>query len=108
MSISHAFIQELEQETHTTRRVLERVPGDQLAWKPHAKSMSLGQLALHVATTPGGVAQMAAQSSVQVPDFDQAEAKTTAEILSALDEKEHAQRTRRWAKPGRPWPATRK
>ena len=53
MSISQAFIQELEQEAQTTRRVLERVPGNRLAWKPHAKSMSLGQLALHVASTPG-------------------------------------------------------
>ena len=86
MSISQAFVQELEQEAQTTRRLLERVPGDRLTWKPHAKSMSLGQLALHVATTPGGVAQMAAQSSVQVPDFGQPEAKTSAELLTALDE----------------------
>jgi len=48
-----ALLQELEQEAQTTRRVLERVPGDKLAWKPHDKSMSLGQLALHVATCPG-------------------------------------------------------
>jgi hypothetical protein len=69
MSIAQAFIQELEHEAQTTRRVLERVPDDKLTWKPHAKSMSLGQLALHVASTPGEVAQMATQSSVQVPDF---------------------------------------
>ena len=86
MKISEAFIQELEQEAQTTRRVLERVPGDQLTWKPHPKSMSLGQLALHVATTPGAIAQLAAQSSVQAPDFNQAEAKTTAEVFSAFDE----------------------
>ena len=86
MSINQAFIQELEQEAQTTRRVLERVPGDQLAWKPHAKSMSLGQLALHVASTPGAIAQMAMQSSVGVSEFNQPEAKTTAEILSSLDE----------------------
>ena len=86
MSTSQAFIQELEQEAQTTRRVLERVPSDRLAWKPHAKSMSLGQLALHVASNPGGVAQMAAQASVQVPEFAQPEAKTTAELFSTLDE----------------------
>ena len=86
MSISQTFIQELEQEAETTRRVLERVPGDRLAWKPHAQSMSLGQLALHVASTPGAIAQMAAQSSVSVPEFNQPEAKTTTEILSSLDE----------------------
>jgi uncharacterized damage-inducible protein DinB len=55
MSMIEAFVQELDQEAQTTRRVLERVPSDRLAWKPHEKSMSLGQLALHVATVPGGV-----------------------------------------------------
>ena len=52
MTIVEGLLQELNQEAQTTRRVLERVPGDQLNWKPHAKSMSLGQLALHVATCP--------------------------------------------------------
>ena len=55
MSTVDALLQELDRETQTTKRVLERVPGDRLGWKPHEKSMSLGQLALHVATTPGGV-----------------------------------------------------
>ena len=32
----------------TTRRVLERVPEDKFAWKPHAKSFSMGDLASHV------------------------------------------------------------
>jgi len=86
MSIGQAFIQELEEEAKTTRRVLARVPGDHLAWKPHAKSMSLGQLALHVASTPGGIEQMATQSAVQVPDFGQDEAKTTDELFTTLDE----------------------
>ena len=81
------LIQELEQEARTTRRVLERVPGDKLAWKPHEKSMSLGQLALHVATTPGGVASFVTQSAkeAQAPDFVQAEANSTAE-LTKIDE----------------------
>ena len=86
MSIGQAFIQELEEEAKTTRRVLERVPGDRLSWKPHAKSMSLGQLALHVASTPGEVAQMAALSEVQVPDFSRDEVKTTDQLFTALDE----------------------
>jgi len=52
MSIA-AILGELEVETATTRRVLERVPTDKLSWKPHPKSMSLGELALHVAMSPG-------------------------------------------------------
>jgi len=50
---------ELQQEAATTRRLLERVPGDKLSWKPHPKVMSLGQLALHVASIPGNLARLA-------------------------------------------------
>jgi uncharacterized damage-inducible protein DinB len=55
-----SFIAELEQEAATTSRVLQRVPEDKLTWKPHARSMTLGQLALHTATIPGGIAVVAA------------------------------------------------
>lgn len=58
MSIASTLLAELEQESQTTRRVLERVPQAHLAWKPHVKSMSLGQLALHVAIAPGNVAEL--------------------------------------------------
>ena len=50
MAVIDALLAELEQESLTTQRVLERVPQAHLSWKPHPKSMSLGQLALHVAT----------------------------------------------------------
>ena len=53
MKIIDGLLAELEQEAETTRRVLERIPQAHLSWKPHPKSMSLGQLALHVATVPG-------------------------------------------------------
>src|SRR5262252_6005641 len=53
MSMTQAMLQEFDNEAKTTRRVLERVPADKLSWKPHPKSMSLGALALHVASSPG-------------------------------------------------------
>ena len=56
MAIIDGMLQELEHEAQTTRRVLERVPDEQLTWRPHAKARTLGELALHVATVPGGVA----------------------------------------------------
>jgi uncharacterized damage-inducible protein DinB len=85
MSIVEGLLQELTQEAQTTRRVLERVPGDKLAWKPHEKSMSLGQLALHVATVPGMVAELAALDIIpEPPAFIQPEAATTSELLPSL------------------------
>ncbi len=86
MSTIEALLQELEQEAKTTRRVLERVPGDRLAWKPHDKSMSLGQLALHVATLPGAIAGIAAQSPFQLPQFIQPSATSAAELIPALEQ----------------------
>ena len=52
MSIAESLLPEYDHELATTRRVLERVPESEFAWKPHAKSMSLGQLAGHVANLP--------------------------------------------------------
>ncbi len=87
MSIAQSLIPELEQEAATTRRVLERVPGDKLDWKPHPKSMSLGQLALHVADTPGRVAEMANVDEVPMPDFGPLPSADSADaLLGILDE----------------------
>ena len=85
MAIADALIGELEQEAATTRRVLERVPADKLSWKPHEKSMSLGQLALHVAQVPGFVATMAVQNPGALPEnFEQASAESVDGVLTAL------------------------
>ena len=87
MRIIDGLLAELEQEAATTRRVLERIPQAHLTWKPHPKSMSLGQLALHVATVPGNVAELAAIDTVPTPPaFVQPEAATAAELMPALTE----------------------
>jgi uncharacterized damage-inducible protein DinB len=86
MSMIEAMLQEVEQEAQTTRRVLERVPADRLGWKPHPRSWTLGQLALHVATVPGAVAEISQQSPAPVPDFVQSSASSAAELVPALDE----------------------
>jgi uncharacterized damage-inducible protein DinB len=84
MKLIDGLLAELEQEAHTTRRVLERIPQTHLSWKPHPKSMSLGQLALHVATVPGNVAERAAMDTTEPSTFFQPEAASTAELLPAL------------------------
>ena len=84
MSKIEELMQELDQEALSTRRVLERVPGDRLGWKPHDKSMSLGQLALHVATIPGGIAEISRKSPFPVPQFAHQGATSAAELIPAL------------------------
>ena len=85
MRIIDTLLAELEQEANATERVLARVPQAHLSWKPHPKSMSLGQLALHVATIPGNVAQLAAMDTIpEPPQLIQAEAATAAELVPTL------------------------
>jgi uncharacterized damage-inducible protein DinB len=55
------MLNEFREEAAVTKRVLERVPEGKLSWKPHAKSMSLGQLAIHIATVPGVLAKITQQ-----------------------------------------------
>jgi uncharacterized damage-inducible protein DinB len=86
MSAIELLLQELEQEAQTTRRVLERVPDGRLAWKPHDKSMSLGQLALHIATVPGAIAEISQISPFPLPPFEQPSASSAAELIPALDQ----------------------
>ncbi len=87
MALIDTMLQELELETQTTRRVLERVPKDQLSWRPHPTARTLGQLAVHVATVPAGVAELALRSPVQAPDFAEPPTPNDASgLVPMLDE----------------------
>ncbi len=86
--MTEPMLNEFREEAAITRRVLERVPADKLSWRPHPKSMSLGQLALHVASIPGALAKLA-----QLEEFDAAKASfdppapgSVKEIHAALDQ----------------------
>lgn len=52
MRISEAFLSEFDLECANTRKTLERIPEDRLAWRPHAKSWTLIELATHLANLP--------------------------------------------------------
>lgn len=82
---AEALVTELDQEARATRRVLERVPESKLSWRPHPKSWSLGQLALHVANLPGGIAHVLAGDSFEAPGLQQEEADSAAQLLAKHD-----------------------
>ncbi len=87
MALIDGLLEELEAEARTTRRVLERVPDDQLGWRPHEKARTLGELALHVAIVPGGVAELiASPSPAQAPQFIDPSPKSASELIPALDQ----------------------
>jgi uncharacterized damage-inducible protein DinB len=90
------MIAELESESEATKRLLERVPADKLGWKPHPKSMTLGQLALHVATLPatiGSFLELDGLDAMTV-DFQATQPESTDEILAGFEEAATAGRER--------------
>jgi uncharacterized damage-inducible protein DinB len=84
-----SFLAELQQEAAITQRVLERVPENQLTWQPHAKFMTLGQLALHTAAIPGVIPRILADDSFQANPAALAnppQPASQAEIMQAFDD----------------------
>jgi uncharacterized damage-inducible protein DinB len=84
-----ALFCDLERELTVTRKVLAAVPSDSLDWKPHPKSMALGQLAIHVATLPEWATQTLAHD---VLDFASAprppkSVANNAELLQLFDDR---------------------
>lgn len=80
------LLAELEQEAQSTRRVLQRVPEDKLAWRPHPRSSSLGQLALHIAIIPSLGMHVLGPDVFESPESLQPEPRTAAELLPTLEQ----------------------
>jgi uncharacterized damage-inducible protein DinB len=55
MEIIPMLLKEMGEEAQTTRKFLERVPNDKFDWQPHPKSMTVRQLATHLAELPSWV-----------------------------------------------------
>ena len=82
------MLDEFREEAAVTKRVLERVPADKLAWKPHAKSMSLGQLAMHIATVPGSLTKITWEDEFEISqaNFNPPLPKDVKEIHAAFEQ----------------------
>jgi len=104
-------LKEFDIEMASTRKLLERVPGDKGAWKPHQKSFSLGHLAQLVAWIPGWIA-----TSLREPRIDLANAggyslESTDTLVSMFDKNVRAARAALESVSGaalaEPWSLTR-
>ena len=95
MSIAQAMLGEFEHELDTTRKFLKRIPENKLTWRPHEKSMTVGQLALHIAEVPMGVLDLAMHDQAAPPDMSEREQPATKlDVLDRLEKTaEHVRET---------------
>jgi uncharacterized damage-inducible protein DinB len=86
-NVAQSLAAELEKESAATRRLLERVPGDRLGWQPHEKSMTLGQLAIHLAGLPGAFARLGRLDGLDAStvDFAPRTPQSADEILATWE-----------------------
>src|SRR5262245_3687006 len=89
MALSKALLPEFDQEMVNTRKTLDRIPEDKLAWKPHEKSMPLGRLAGHVAELPGFATTTIEKGSLSLStgEFKPLIATSRQQVLDAFDKK---------------------
>lgn len=87
MPFTDAFLPEFDQEMKTTRSLLERVPLDNAAWKPHTKSTALGALAAHIANLSGFGDIIVNQSGRDFANYKPVQDPATREdLLARFDE----------------------
>ena len=74
MPIRDHILPEFDHEMAGTRRSLERVPEDRMAWKPLERSGSMGWLATHLARLPYWAVQTITRDSIDIAPTDGSEA----------------------------------
>ena len=83
--IAESLLPEFDLEMDTTRRLLERVPDRDGAWKPHPKSFSLGHLAQLVARMPGWITNALRETELDLSTFSGYTLESTSTLLAEFD-----------------------
>lgn len=87
MRIVDPILMEMDQEAETTKRLFNVIPEDKLSWRPHPKAMSLGELAMHIATIPGSIAELGKNDIFEMAEIPSPEEATSRQqILDAFAE----------------------
>jgi uncharacterized damage-inducible protein DinB len=85
--IADPIVAEMDQEAEITKRLLDIIPEDKLSFRPHPKAKSLGELAMHIATLQGNVAELGQLDSKEAGSFPpDVEATSRAQIIEAFSD----------------------
>lgn len=85
-TMAYEYMKELEAEEASTRKCLERIPIELSVWKPHNRSMSLGDLALLVAEIPKWITHVIKISEIDLSTFEHFQPRSTSELVKHFDE----------------------
>jgi uncharacterized damage-inducible protein DinB len=85
--LGESFAEQLEQESKATRKMLERLPEERFAWKPHEKSMPMVSLAVHIVEMIewARLAVTTSELDYGVRPYQPFEPKSIADLLEYFD-----------------------
>jgi uncharacterized damage-inducible protein DinB len=88
MSLIPMLIQEMDHEAQTTRKMLSRVPNDKYDWRPHEKSMTVQNLATHIAELPSWVSMVLTTSELDFASspYEPKNIRDTKDLLNYMEE----------------------
>ena len=88
MALKEGLLAEYDHEMGTTRKLLERLPDDKLGWRPHEKSMALGELASHLGNIPNWGTTILNNLSFDLAELppNPIQKTTRADILALFDD----------------------
>ncbi|TDN84741.1 putative damage-inducible protein DinB [Salegentibacter sp. 24] len=84
MELQNLLISELQHEVVLTEKFLKRIPKDKMEWRPHKKSMSIRQLANHLAEIPSWITATMEMDEMDMTDYKSPDFDTMEEILKVL------------------------
>lgn len=84
-NLGHLYLKDIEVEAAASRKCLERVPADKFNWKPHEKSMEMGQLALIVAEVPRWISTAIEVGVINFGSFRHAEVRTGLDLVAEFN-----------------------
>lgn len=90
MSMIEMLLNEFDHETTITRKFLERAPKEKFAWKPHEKSMTMGQLIGHLVEIPSWTKPTLESDSLDLapkdgPAYEITKVSSAEEALKVFD-----------------------
>ena len=87
LSVIDLFLNQLEEEAATTRRMLAIVPNDKYDWQPHSKSMTIKQLTTHIGELPSWIsfALQTEELDFAANPYEQIDITNTTDLLSYFE-----------------------
>ncbi|HKL34696.1 MAG TPA: hypothetical protein VJ899_00245 [Salegentibacter sp.] len=84
MELQNILISELQHEVVITEKFLKRIPTDKMDWRPHEKSMTIRQLANHLAEIPSWITGTMEMDDMDMAGYKAPDFATVDEILEVL------------------------